>query len=208
MSELVLCTNAQSRGRIMHWMLEELGMPYQTEWINYGEQMKSVAYRKINPMGKVPAIKHNGAVVTEAAAICTYLALQFPQKKLIPPKGDPRLADFMRWMFFAAAPLELATTVRAMNWEVPAERERMVGFGTQNDVLKTLELAIGKGPFICGELFTAVDVYLGSVLIWGMQFGTLEKRPAFAKYTARLVQRPASVRALKLNEDQLASGQS
>lgn len=204
MSELVFYTNPQSRGRIVHWMLEELDEPYQTEWIGYGEQMKSPAYRKINPMGKVPAIRHNGAVVTECPAICTYLALQYPQKQLIPAKGDPQLAAFTRWMFFAAGPVEMATTARSMGWEVSPERSRMVGFGSYKDVLDALEIAIGKGPFICGERFTAVDVYLGSSLVWGLQFGTIEQRAVFADYTARLVSRPAYVRANKINADRIA----
>lgn len=208
MTELIFYTNPQSRGRIVHWMLEELGEPYQTEWISYGEQMKSPEYRKINPMGKVPAIKHNGAVVTECPAICTYLALQYPQKKLIPPKDDPQLAAFTRWMFFAAAPVEMAVTTRAMGWEVSAERSATLGFGSYNDVLDALETAIGKGPFICGGQFTAVDVYLGSALIWGMQFGTIDKRAVFEEYTARLLGRSASVRANKINEERIASTQT
>lgn len=208
MSDIIFYTNAQSRGRIVHWMLEELGEPYQTEWIEYGEQMKGAAYRKINPMGKVPALKHKGAVITEAPAICTYLALSFPAKKLIPPKGDPRLAAFTRWMFFAAAPLEMAVTARSMGWEVPVDRQATVGFGNYQDVLQALELAVKPGPFICGEQFTAVDVYLGSAIMWGMQFGTVEKRPVFEKYVAGLVSRPALKRANKINEQQLAAKQS
>ena len=205
MSEILFFTNPQSRGRIVHWLLEELGEPYQTEWIEYGEQMKSAAYLKVNPMGKVPAIRHNGAVVTETPAICTYLALQYPEKKLIPAKNDPQLAAFMRWMFFAAAPLEMATTAKSLGWEVAPERRGMVGFGSYSDVLDALTLAVGQGPYICGERFTAVDVYLGSALIWGMQFGTIEKRPLFAEYTARLSNRPAAIRANAINELRIAS---
>ncbi len=205
MSELIFFTNPQSRGRIVHWMLEELGEPYQIEWIEYGEQMKSAAYRKLNPMGKVPAIKHNGSVVTETPAICTYLALQYPEKKLMPAKNDPQLAAFVRWMFFAAAPLEMATTAKSLGWDVAPERRGMVGFGSYSDVLDALTLAVGQGPYICGENFTAVDVYLGSALIWAMQFGTIEKRAVFAEYTARLVSRPAAIRANAINEQRIAS---
>jgi len=201
MSELIFYTNPQSRGRIVHWMLEELGEPYQTEWIEYGEQMKSAEYRKINPMGKVPAIRHNGAIVTECAAICTYLALQFPEKQLIPAREDPRQADFTRWMFFTAAPLEMVTTGRSMGWEVPEDRQRMVGFGNYNDVFNALELALMKGPHVCGEQFTAVDVYLGSALMWGMQFGTIDKRPIFEEYVARLTSRPAAQNANRINDE-------
>lgn len=205
MSDLIFYTNPQSRGRIVHWMLEELGEPYDTQWINYGEEMKSAAYRAVNPMGKVPAIRHNGAVITETPAICTYLALQFPAKKLIPAQGDPRLADFTRWMFFAAAPLEMATTARSLGWEVAKEREGMVGFGNYLEAINALDIALSKGPYICGEHFTAVDVYLGSALMWGMQFGTIDKRDLFSDYVERVTNRPAALAANRLNEEYLAT---
>ena len=200
MSEIVIYTNPQSRGRIVHWMLEELGEPYITEWIDYGEQMKGSDYVAVNPMGKVPAITLNGAVVTETAAICTFLAVSFPDRGLVPGADASTLADFYRWMFFAAGPMEAATTARSMAWEVPEERQRMVGFGSYQDTMDTLELALGKGPFICGDQFTAVDVYLGSGLNWGMLFGTIEKRPKFEEYVQRLVARPAALRADQINE--------
>lgn len=205
MSELIFFTNPQSRGRIVHWMLEELGEPYETQWIDYGEPMKSEAYRKINPMGKVPAIRHDGAVITETAAICTYLAMQFPERQLIPAKGDPRLADFTRWMFFAAAPLEMATTARSLGWEVPEERQRMVGYGNYLAAIDAVELALSKGPYICGEQFTAADIYLGSALMWGMQFGTIDKRELFVEYVARLTARPAMQAANRLNDERAAA---
>ena len=189
----------------MHWLLEELAEPYDTEWIDYGEQMKGAEYLAVNPMGKVPAIKHRGAVVTETPAICTYLAVSYPDKHLIPAHGDPALADFYRWMFFAAGPAEMAVTTRSMGWELAEDKQRSVGFGSHGDTMDALELALGKGPYVCGENFTAVDVYLGSALIWGMMFGTMEKRPAFEKYTADLAARPASQRANQINEDRIKS---
>lgn len=204
MSDIIFYSNPQSRGRIVSWMLEELGEPYQTEWISYGEQMKSAAYRAINPMGKVPAIKHKGAVVTEAPAICTYLALQYPEKKLIPAKGDPRLADFTRWMFFAAAPLEMVITTKSMQWPVTPENSRSLGFGTIDDVINALELAVSKGPFVCGDQFTAVDVYLGFALFWGMQFGAIDKRAALESYVSTVLARPAAIRATEINDQQAA----
>ena len=205
MSEIVFYTNPQSRGRIVHWLLEELAEPYDTQWIDYGEQMKGAEYLAVNLMGKVPAIKHLGAVVTETSAICTYLAASYPEKNLIPAVGDPALADFYRWMFFAAGPVEMATTVKSMAWEVEEGKQRSVGFGSHGDTMDTLELALDQGPYICGEIFTAVDVYLGSALIWGMMFGNLDKRPAFERYTASLVARPASQRAKQINEDRIKS---
>jgi glutathione S-transferase len=201
MSDIRFYTNPQSRGQIVHWMLEELGVPYETEWLEYVEDMKSPEYLAVNPMGKVPAIKHKNTVVTEAPAICTYLAVSYPEKGLVPAVGEPRLADFYRWMHFASGPLEMAVTARSMGWNVAEEQRRSVGFGCYEDTLDAVELAIAEAPFICGDQFTAVDVYLGSALIWGMMFGTVEKRPSFEEYAARLQARPAAQRAVQLNEE-------
>lgn len=203
MNELILYTNPQSRGRIAHWMMEELGEPYQTVWLDYATTMRGHDYLAVNPMGKVPAVLHDGVVITETAAICTYLADCFPEKQLIPAVGDPRRADFYRWMFFAAGPVEQAVTTRSMNWEVPddSEKQGMLGFGNFDKTFATLKLALQPGPYICGEQFTAVDVYLGSQLSWGMMFGTIEKLPEFEEYVARVVQRPAALRADEINMD-------
>jgi len=205
MSELVFYTNPQSRGRIVHWMLEEVGLPYETVWLEYGTSMKAPPYLAINPMGKVPALRHGDAVVTEAAAICAYLADRFPEQGLIPPAGDPRRAAFFRWLFFAAGPLEMAATVRSMQWQVPEGKNSVVGFGTHEDTLRALETALAHGPYVCGEQFTAADVYVGSSLGWGMMFGTIEKRPVFEAYVGRLFGRPAAQRANALNEEYLKS---
>lgn len=151
-------------------------------------------------MGKVPAIRHRGVVVTEAAAICAYLADAFAHKGLAPPQDHPDRAAYYRWLFFAAGPLEAAVTARALNWQVPEGRSGMVGFGSYQLTLDALETALKPGPFICGERFTAADVYVGSSLGWGLLFGSIEKRPAFEAYVARLQQRPASQRANQINE--------
>jgi len=200
MSALILYTNPQSRGRIAHWMLEELGLPYSTVWVEFGPAMKSPDYLAVNPMGKVPALKHGAAVVTETAAICAYLADRFPEQKLIPPVNDPHRTDYYRWLFFAAGPLEAAVTAKSMAWDVPKEKSGFVGFGSYADTLNALELALQPGPYICGEQFTAADVYVGSSLGWGMMFGTIEKRPIFVAYVARSYARPASLRANEINE--------
>ncbi|MBN8905873.1 MAG: glutathione S-transferase, partial [Rhodospirillales bacterium] len=143
--ELVFYTHPQSRGRIVRWMLEEVGAPYRTELLGYDDTMKSASYRAINPMAKVPAITHGGVVVTECAAICAYLADVFPAAGLAPPIGDKRRGPYFRWLFFAAGPLEAATTDRVLGLEVPAERERMVGYGTYAATLDTLEAAVSAG---------------------------------------------------------------
>jgi glutathione S-transferase len=205
MSELVFYTNPQSRGRIAHWMMEELGQPYETVWLGYGPEMKSAQYRAVNPMGKVPAIRHGAVVVTEAAAICAYLADAFPQAELAPAPTSPERAPYLRWLFFAAGPLEQAVTAKAMGWAVPQGREGMAGFGTYADTLDALETALRPGPFVCGERFTAADVYVGSSLSWGLMFGTIESRPVFVDYVARLSARPALLRAGQINEERIKS---
>lgn len=196
--ELTFYTNPQSRGRIVRWMLEEMNAPYHTEVLEYGESMKSPDYLAINPMGKVPALVDGDRVVTECAAICAYLADRFPEAGLAPPV-DQR-ADYYRWLFFAAGPLEQAVTDRFLGAEPTAEQEMMAGYGNFARVLDTLEKAVDHDGYIAGPGFTAADLYVGSHLGWGMQFGTLEKRPAFEAYWARVSDRPAYHRANELDE--------
>jgi len=196
--ELILYTNPMSRGRIARWMLEEAGVSYHTEILDFGTTMKAPAYLAINPMGKVPSIVHDGKVITECAAICAYVADAFPQSGLAPATADR--ADYYRWLFFAAGPLEAAAVNRALGFEVPADRRAMIGYGTYEAVLDTLEGALMSSPYIAGERFTAADVYVGSHLGWGMQFGTIEKRPVFETYYAKLTARPAAKRATELDD--------
>lgn len=204
MSELVFFTNPQSRGRIVHWMMEELGEPYRTVWLDYGAPMKSADYLAVNPMGKVPALRHGDVVVTESAAICAYLADRFPDRGLAPPPGSAARAAYYRWLFFCAGPLEAATTARALKWQVPEGRGSMVGFGSYEATIDALETALQSGPHVCGEAFTAADVMLGSALGWGMMFGTIDKRPRFEAYVGRVMQRDAAKRANAINEARMA----
>lgn len=198
--DLVFYTNPMSRGRIARWMLEEVGQPYRTELLEYGTTMKAPAYLAINPMGKVPAIRHGEAVVTEAGAICAYLADAFPQAGLAPPLGDKGRASYFRWMFYAAGPFEAAVTNRSLNVEVPPERKAMVGYGSFEDVMNALEYAVTQSEFVAGDRFTAADVYFGSSIGWGLMFGSIEKRPAFQDYFARISARPACVRAREIDD--------
>ncbi len=198
--ELVFYTNPQSRGRIIRWMLEEVGQPYKTEVLDYASTMKGSAYLAINPMGKVPALRHGDAVVTETAAICAYLADAFPQAKLAPPPTDRLRAPYYRWMFFAAGPVEAAISNKALNFVVPPGRERMMGYGTYEQTMDALEGAVSKGKYILGDEFSAADVYVGSAIGFGLMFGTIEKRPAFEQYWQRLSTRPACSRAKELDD--------
>ncbi len=198
--EITFYTNPMSRGRIVRWMLEELGQPYRTEVLDYGTTMKAPAYLAINPMGKVPALRHGETVVTECAAICAYLADAFPEVGLAPPPADPLRGPYYRWLFFAAGPVEAAVSNKALGWEAPPGRERMLGYGTYADVMDTLERAVSGGAYLVGGRFSAADVYLGSQIGFGLQFGTIEKRPAFERYWAGLAARPAAVRARAMDD--------
>src|SRR6186997_2889029 len=198
--ELVFYTNPMSRGRIVRWMLEEVGAPYRTEVLDYGTTMKAPGYLAVNPMGKVPAIRHGDTVVTEAAAICAYLADAFPDKGLAPPIGSRERGPYYRWMFFAAGPVESAVTGKSLGLLAPADKKMMAGYGSFEETIDALELAVQGGPYICGERFTAADVYVGSQIGWGMMFGTIEKRPAFEAYWAGISQRPAAKRASQIDD--------
>ena len=202
--ELVFYTNPMSRGRIARWMLEETGQPYRTELLEFGTAMKAPAYLEINPMGKVPAIRHGDAIVTEAAAICAYLADAFPGAGLAPTPGDRLRAPYYRWLFFAAGPLEAAVTNKAFGLEVPAGRSGTAGYGSLADVMNALEHALSSGDYVAGDGFSAADVYLGAQIGTGMRFGTIEKRPAFEQYWARLSARPAAVRARAIDDALIA----
>jgi glutathione S-transferase len=207
--ELVFYTNPMSRGRIARWMLEEVGCPYRTEVLAWGTTSKAPEYLAINPMGKVPTIVHQGTVVTECAAICAYLADVFPEAGLAPPHGDQRRGAYYRWLFFAAGPLEAAVSDKALGLtEVPEEKRGMVGYGTFDDVVNTLEKAVsGAKPWLTGDQFTAADLYVGSHLGWGLQFGSLPKRPAFEEFVARCVARPAAGRAREIDDGLIAQQQ-
>lgn len=199
MADLTFYTNPMSRGRIIRWMLEEVGQPYDTQIIDYAK-IKDPSYLAINPMGKVPAIKHGGTVVTEAAAICAYLADAFPQAGLAPPSGDKLRGPYYRWLFYAAGPVEAMASNHAMGWAPPPERQVMFGYGSREAVLDTLEKAIAAADYLVGNKFSAADLYLGAHIGWGMQFGAIERRPAFEAYFGRLSARPAAKRAQEIDE--------
>ena len=198
MPSLTFYTNPMSRGRIARWMLEEVGEPYDTVLLDYGTTMKGADYLAVNPMGKVPAIRHGDTVVTEAAAICAYLADAFPAAGLAPPPGDERRGPYYRWMFFAAGPVEAAVTNTSHG--VESDKKQMLGYGSFEDTMSALERAISQGPYICGDQFTAADVYVGSQIGWGLMFGTIDERPGFKDYVGRLHARPAARRANELDD--------
>lgn len=196
MADLIFYTNPQSRGRIVRWMLEEVGQPYDTEIVAY-DQIKSPEYLAVNPMGKLPSIKHRGHVVTECAAICAYLADAFPQAGLS-PREDER-ADYYRWLFYAAGPVEQAVTNKAAGWEPAEDKQRMFGYGNFDKVVAVLDELFSLRDYVCGDRFTAADVYVGSQLMFPMQFGMLPERESFIRYRDRLQSREAYSRAQEID---------
>lgn len=199
---LTFYTNPMSRGRIARWMLEEVGAPYETVVLDYATTMKGEAYRSINPMGKVPAIVHDGHVLTEGAAICAYLADAFPEAGLAPLLSER--ADYYRWLFFAAGPVEHAVTNKSLGVTPTDDQQRMAGYGHFDLTVDVLEKAVSANPYIAGESFSAADVYAGSQVAWGVMFGSLPKRAAFEDYLGRILSRPAYKRAGEIDDALIA----
>jgi glutathione S-transferase len=198
MSEpLTFYTNPMSRGQIARWMLEEVGQPYEQVLLDFSTTMKAPDYLAVNPMGKVPAIKHGDTVVTEVAAICAYLADAFPEAGLAPePKHR---ADYYRWLFFAAGPLESAVTNKSLGFELAPGKSMMAGYGSFEAAMDGLEAAVAGKRFVAGDSFSAADVYVGSQIGWGLMFGSIEKRAAFEAYWDGLKDRPAYLRAKEID---------
>ena len=206
MAELTFYTNPMSRGQTIRWMLEEVGEPYETVILDYGTTMKAEPYLSINPMGKVPAIVHNGKVVTEVAAICCYLADAFPAAGLAPDPKDR--ADYFRWIFFTSGPVESAFTAKSMGWEVPPDRQASAGFGNYDTAMATLEKALTGKAYIAGDRFTAADLFVGAMVNFMLTFKLLEPRPAFTDYAKRMTDRDAYRRASEIDGKLIAEMQA
>jgi glutathione S-transferase len=199
MKDLTLYTNPYSRGRIARWMLEEIGAPYDVKVMEFDGNIKAPEYLAINPMGKVPALVHGDTVVTETAAICAYLADQFPERNLAPAVDSPERGSYYRWLFFVAGPLEMAMTAKTQGWEIDRKAAQAVGCGLIQDTLGALEQALTGRDYLCGTQFTAADLVLGSYLGWNIMQQQIEPLPVFARYVARVQDRPAAKRADQLD---------
>lgn len=206
MADLTFYTNPMSRGQITRWMLEEVGAEYDTVVLDYATTLKGAAYLAINPMGKIPAIVHAGNVVTEGAAICAYLADVYPAAGL-GPADDAERAAYYRWLFYAAGPIEAAVTNRSLGVVPTDQQQRMVGYGTYDTLVAVLDRQVAGNDYVCGERFTAADVYFGSQILWGTQFGSLPARDSFTAYAQRLTARPAYQKAKKIDNDLIAEMQ-
>ena len=202
MAQITLYHAAPSRSSIVHWMLEELGQPYDIHLVSFkkGENLKA-DYLAVNPMGKVPALKHGDAIVTEAAAICTYLADEFPHAKLNIPVGDPRRGAYLKWLFYGPSCVEPAIVDSAFPRKEVAPRGA-IGYGSFDTVVEVLAKGVGAAdPYLMGKQFTAADVVIGSGLRWGMLlFKKLPERPEFVTYLTRLMERPALKRTIEKDE--------
>lgn len=193
---LTFYTNPMSRARVARWMLEETGLPYQTEILEYGTSMKAPAYRAINPMGKVPAIRHGDTVVTENAAICMYLADLVPEKKLAPSVGSPARGPYYRWISFMG-PLEQLMVAKSTGGKLP--EPGMAGFGTEEDLVQTLAGAVEGRDHLAGDGFTAADLLVSAYIGWYLQFQLLPALPAFTRFVELHRGRPAAARANELD---------
>ncbi|QTD56793.1 glutathione S-transferase family protein [Parasphingorhabdus cellanae] len=186
-STLTFYTNPMSRGQIARWALHEAGADYDQKIVQYGEEIKSADYLAINPMGKVPAIVHNGKTVTECAAICAYLADAFLGAGLAPTPDEQ--ADYYRWLFFAAGPVEQAVMDRNLGLSPTTEQERSAGYGSYDRAMDVLDQMLQSNQYVCGDRFTMADVYVGSQVDWGLQFQTFPERDSFTAYAERLRER-------------------
>ncbi len=199
-NDLVFYTHPMSRGRIVRWMLEEVGQPYRTELLDFATSMKAPEFLAINPMGKVPALRHGETVITEAAAICAYLADAFPDAGLAPTSGASDRGAYYRWLFFAAGPFEAAVAAKSMGFDATGDQTRSAGWGDFATVVHVLEDALKDLEFVAGDRFTAADLFLASHIGWGMLTKTLPETPVFQAYVDRCQSRPAHQRAVEIDD--------
>lgn len=180
---LKLYTNAQSRGLVIEWLLIELGAEFEKIELAYHTEMKSESYLKINPFGKVPTLVDGDIVIYEMAAICAYLADKFFDQGLAPALDDPKRGLYYRWLFFAAGPWDAANSDRALKVEISDDQKMYIGYGNFQDTYTALIQGLEQAqPYLCGEQFTAADVFVGSMLFWQLKMAQIESHPAIEKY--------------------------
>jgi glutathione S-transferase len=195
MAALTLYHISPSRSSTVLWMLEEIGEPYDLHVLDMKKgENREPAYLAINPMGKVPALRHGDAIVTEAAAVCCYLADAFPAAKLSVPIGDRRRGPYLKWLFFSPGVLEPAITDRAFK-RVQDPPRTALGYGDFDTAMDVMARAVSPGPYLLGNEFTAADLMIGSTLHWGTMFKLIPERKEFSDYCARFLDRPAFKRA-------------
>lgn len=206
MADLTFYTNSMSRGQIARWALHEAGADYEQVILDYGTTMKGEDYLAINPMGKVPAIVRGDDVVTECAAICAYLADAFPDAGLAP--HDDERADYYRWLFFAAGPVEAAITNKSLGFAIDPDKEMTAGYGNYDRTVQVLSDHFADRDFVCGGRFTMADVYVGSHAAWGMEFGSITETENLKAYAARVSEREAYQRAKAIDGKLIAEAEA
>lgn len=194
---LVLYHHPYSRAATVLWMLEEVGVEHEVRYVDImaGEQ-KSAPIVSLNPMGKLPVLTDGDLVVTEVAAIGLYLADRYAAGRLAPPLDDPKRGTYLRWSLFAPSVIEPGSMAKMGGWQY---KPGQAGWGEHEAMLRTMEAAIGNGPFLLGETFSMADVIFGGTVRYMLTFGMLEKRPAFTSYAERLAARPALQKANERN---------
>ncbi len=200
-NKITFYTNPMSRGRVVRWMLEEIGCPYDTHILEYGTTMKASAYTAINPMGKVPAITHGDAIVTETTAICTYLAQAFPSANLTPSANDHTAwASYFRFLFFIAGPVEAAVTDKSLSVDVPQDKQGFVGYGNFQRVFDVLETMLKGKTYVAGDRFSAADLIVTAYLDFYISFGSIPANQVFVDYINIHKNRSAALRAKALDD--------
>jgi glutathione S-transferase len=198
---LTLYTHPISTGRIVRWLLEEIGVRYAVEVIDIDKDIRPPAFLSLNPIGKIPVLRHHNTVISETGAICAYLADAFPLAGLAPPADSPARGDYYRWLFFAAGPLDTASTLKSLGYGPPPMGDVRAGWGSLDRVVAMLETVLAQRDWLAGDKFSAADLYLGSLLDWAIRFGNVADRPVFDRYLARALGRPAYDRAQKLDDE-------
>lgn len=201
MAGLTLYTHPISSGRIARWMLEEIGVRYAVEVIDLDTDARPPAFLALNPIGKIPVLCHHDTIVSETAAICAYLADAFPLAGLAPAPDSPARGDYYRWLFFAAGPLDTASTLKSLGYGSPPLGGIRASWGTLDRVVAMLENVLSQRDWLAGGKFSAADLYLGSLLDWAVRFGNVAARPVFERYLDRVLDRPAYVRAGALDDE-------
>ena len=202
MEKITLYTNPNSRGRIIRWLLEECGADYEVVPVPYGENgTKSADYLAVNPMGKLPAGKYGDAVITETAALITFLAELFPEKNLIPAVGTAERGEFYRWLMFALH-AEYAFMDKRFGIPETPERKYSIGYGSFDEVVATLTTFLNGKEYALGDHFTALDLYLSGLIAWGiMRAQVLDMDSELGAFMKRHAARPAFAKSQALDAE-------
>jgi glutathione S-transferase len=200
--KLLLHYHPFTRAANVVWMLEETGVPYELHYVDVmAAEHRTPEFRRVNPMGKLPTLLDGDTVVTESAAIGLYLADRYAYGALAPKVDDKARATYLRWSLYAPSVIEPAAYAQGAKWEY---RAAQAGWGRYEDVMDSIEQAIGEGPYLLGPRFTMADVIFGGTVRYMLTFKMIDARPAFVTYVERLSARPAAQAAQAKNAAMVA----